>query len=563
MRALRAALAAVLGLLLLTVVGAGSAEAATRYGVPGSTGEFSLGGSGDDGDGIPVEAGIGVKCKVSAYWVTNNDSDLSRPVQYLAYSYGCETGWNVSDVVETFTLSNSDGSKTQNLFYAKQLDGMDGAVVTSFAAGAPFAVERLCYTGTIKAHTGGSGPLTGCTPISVLPPPAAATGPSCARGTLIEPWVTTPEVVTVSGGWVWEQHVYLRVPDKTDNTTTTTTLVGGKALFLAGFVRLRSNGTVSAGSTSTGQRYQNSYLDYGGGISFDWAQTWPDKTPGTKSVELVARGPVQTTAPGTGGPVSPVRAAGYYGYWNTPLDPPSALEVQTLSDSEWAADRYSYQRHVGATDLGKCYAAWGDDASGATYNAVGPLVEHSTGQTPDPPVTSSPPPVLDDAPPSVPDDGSGCAGFSFTDPTSWAGAGICQLVKLVLRLTSAVTAIPQAILNGLGGVFNALFVPTDLPDFGDVPSPMPEGWVPSLPNVSGGACGPLVMPALDFGDMLGTVGPTTIVDTCDAPWPTARTVVYYGLLAGALVTVGNRALRAVMAALGMSVDAPGSGGDDE
>ena len=68
------------------------------------------------------------------------------------------------------------------------------------------------------------------------------------------------------------------------------------------------------------------------------------------------------------------------------------------------------------------------------------------------------------------------------------------------------------------------------------------------------------MPSLDFGNIVGQTAPRELVNTCDDPWPLVRSFTYYGLLAGVLVSVGNRAIRAVMSALGMAVDTPSAGG---
>lgn len=105
------------------------------------------------------------------------------------------------------------------------------------------------------------------------------------------------------------------------------------------------------------------------------------------------------------------------------------------------------------------------------------------------------------------------------------------------------------------------FLPANPPSFSDVPSPLPAGWVPSFPSLTDGSCGELDMPKLDMTKLIGTVGPTKLFNTCDAPWPTVRSVTYYGLEALALVGVGMAGFRAVMSALGMGVEVP-AGGDE-
>lgn len=108
------------------------------------------------------------------------------------------------------------------------------------------------------------------------------------------------------------------------------------------------------------------------------------------------------------------------------------------------------------------------------------------------------------------------------------------------------------------------FVPKAAPTFGDIPSPLPPGWLPTFPGLTDGSCGTVTMPSLNLGPMIPSTGAKTFFDTCQAPWPLVRTFTYYGLLASVLVTVGNRALRAAMTSLGMGVDSPsGGGGDDD
>jgi hypothetical protein len=105
------------------------------------------------------------------------------------------------------------------------------------------------------------------------------------------------------------------------------------------------------------------------------------------------------------------------------------------------------------------------------------------------------------------------------------------------------------------------FVPKSPPSFSDVPSPLPPGWIPTLPSLSAGACGPVTFPRVNMGSIVGGVGPVTAMNSCDAPWPTVRIVTYYGGLASGLVTIGWVAFRALQAGLGMSVMSGGDGED--
>lgn len=101
------------------------------------------------------------------------------------------------------------------------------------------------------------------------------------------------------------------------------------------------------------------------------------------------------------------------------------------------------------------------------------------------------------------------------------------------------------------------FVPKNAPSFSDIPSPIPAGWVPTFPSLGDGSCGPIGLGAVDF-PLIGSKGPYTLVDTCEAPGPAIRAVTYYGLLAVMLVGLGNRTYSAVTRSVGMGVE----GGDD-
>lgn len=185
----------------------------------------------------------------------------------------------------------------------------------------------------------------------------------------------------------------------------------------------------------------------------------------------------------------------------------------------------------------------------APYFGTGITTVTSPSPSPSPSVSTSPSaPVLPTTgtnPESPPQgdpagdpQGSGCWGSGWSwNPVSW----VYVPVKCALKWA---------------------FIPTTAPSFGDIPSPLPAGWIPTFPSLSDGSCGALTMPSLDLGRLLPATGSRTLLNTCNAPWPLLRTFTYYGLLAGALVTVGNRGFRAVTTSLGMGVDTPAAGGDE-
>lgn len=96
------------------------------------------------------------------------------------------------------------------------------------------------------------------------------------------------------------------------------------------------------------------------------------------------------------------------------------------------------------------------------------------------------------------------------------------------------------------------FVPSSWPDWGSLPNPLPSGWVPTFPSLSGGSCGVVNMPSLNLGPLLSGTPSGKLFDSCE--WAAARNVTYYGTLALMLVVVGTRGYRAVMNALGMAVE---------
>lgn len=147
------------------------------------------------------------------------------------------------------------------------------------------------------------------------------------------------------------------------------------------------------------------------------------------------------------------------------------------------------------------------------------------------------PPIPPDPPSDPKDGGDNCISDAFSlNPIDW----VYVPVKCALKWA---------------------FVPTSFPDFGDIPSPIPAGWIPSFPALTNGSCGPLVFPSLEM-PMVGSTGSRTIVNTCSAPWPVVRGFTYYGLLAVGLVGLIQRAFDAVTRAAGMDVDTPQRGGDD-
>jgi hypothetical protein len=187
-------------------------------------------------------------------------------------------------------------------------------------------------------------------------------------------------------------------------------------------------------------------------------------------------------------------------------------------------------------------ASGGPTVSAAPLPTTGPnpSTPPSAPYDPNPTPTGDPGPDPNPNPPTGNPESSDCWGNGWSwNPVSWV------YIPIKCALSWA-------------------FIPRNAPGFGDIPNPLPPGWVPSFPSLSDGSCGPITIPSLDFGPLLPASGTHQLVNTCDAPWPLARNLTYYGLLAGVLIPMGHRGFRAVMTALGMGVDTGDeAGGDDE
>mgnify|MGYP001626701285 CR=1 FL=1 len=124
---------------------------------------------------------------------------------------------------------------------------------------------------------------------------------------------------------------------------------------------------------------------------------------------------------------------------------------------------YSAGGDVFKTEPGKCRWYFGikgyePPTGGEPYVPAAPLTPTPTGEVPVPDEDSGPyaDPVLDPGE----DEGDGtCEGFSLTDPTSWAGAGICVLVKLItalIDLFGRLLGLVRSLIAAIGGVVEAI-----------------------------------------------------------------------------------------------------------
>lgn len=223
-------------------------------------------------------------------------------------------------------------------------------------------------------------------------------------------------------------------------------------------------------------------------------------------------------------------------------------------------------------------AYWGHKirpADHAAYGAATPL-----GTMPEPaagPSEVEEPDTIDN-----PDPGSGdgsCEGFSFTDPTSWAGAGICVLVKAVKALLSVMQNVlgvlggmVAGIVNGLLDGIEALFIPSDGFLDGKVEE-VQDAWAGTPPGVVMDDLGDV--PDLFTGpSSTGCAGPPLEVDlplsedsttlhlfsTCEDWSSNLATITNLCLRLGVYFGAFLVALRVLAASFGLSLSF--GGGDD-
>lgn len=122
----------------------------------------------------------------------------------------------------------------------------------------------------------------------------------------------------------------------------------------------------------------------------------------------------------------------------------------------------SQQRGIGINDPSLCRFYYGQDVITEPMIGGDPMGPFTNG-SPQPYGGSTP---VDEGPLTGPDpvstDDGQCSGFSFTDPSSWAGAGICVLVKAVRALFGVMGDVLQAVLGlvgQLGALLRDLFIP--------------------------------------------------------------------------------------------------------
>ncbi|MFT4288689.1 hypothetical protein [Nocardioides sp.] len=222
---------------------------------------------------------------------------------------------------------------------------------------------------------------------------------------------------------------------------------------------------------------------------------------------------------------------------------------------------------VGVTDPTRCAYYWGDkivDVPDVDWDEpAGVLPEDADG--------SDEVPSYDD--PVATSDGT-CEGFSLTDPTSWAGAGICVLVKLMGSLISAVLGLPAAIIELVIDALKLLFIPTDFQSFNKLNNAVDDtnlaSWRDGIESAgfgssSGGVVGRTTdsgsssdcmgpgfdLSGMEFGDESVEFGVIYPFAACDGKLADAASLVRTILLVMICLSVGFRVIGMIGTSIGL------------
>lgn len=442
------------------------AEAATHaYGAPATSDELVL----FDGFGEP---GLGdmVHCTVTGYWETDIVvGGLFPSTSQIKIRGTCNTGWNVASADLTLTSQGCGAS-----LHVGDVDGggsFGGSMTGGTCAFDPTAgtVTTLCGTATSSSHSDlGISHTTDsdCEPWALGAPPTAPanTGGSCPYATVTRPsWTVINNETTADGDHVAYAHLSSPgiTPVQADGAGWATYAIVGPASAMDVGAKDGNNALVTWG-------WQNLVYTIVGTLG---SGHWGGVTGLVMGTTTPLTGKIRVSSSHWGGASDPpalqhadVIGIGIYrippgaqGAFRVPLDVPDHLGDNTTHSGSGNVQAF------GMTDPAACQFYWGVklvDFAGTTIDDpisdAGPPGESPT--EPDPPVVTDP---------VTPTTDSTCQTFSLTDPTTWAGAGICILVKLVgalIALTRSIlgvlqglaTTIASAIADALAGIMDLL-----------------------------------------------------------------------------------------------------------
>lgn len=490
------ALVALLLVPAMLLSSTGAAEAATAYGPKTSW--------GTEWTRLPGPDGIGqVRCNFTSYWKFDGfmqTVETSARCTEGSLIFG-EEAWDVRLRFEGTAPAPGDtnggtvacGMANDVLDEVKIVNGFSATAKQGYSLWglelpAPPIVQacnvnRVCYAFVLDGW-GDDKEHRGCQSVAVGGPnPTAPSPPNCTDGTVVKPqtgqafqqvtgsgsfntfsqWqrpVTVSVTSKAATNMRWQPYVITKVPGNTGQYSIYYGAPGTDGLPLVTPVEIdlggpRESPTIVAPSVT---------------------QTWTMHATASRSGRV-----------GFGGDSGPAPApeTGYqvigYGIYRV------YGQTFTISNDTWAeADvRQAFPPNwkpykIGVSKPSECAYYWGQKITNIpadnTDEPLGPV--DPPGYVDPGPGGSSTEPTPDNAPEPQPD--TGC-GFSVTDPSTWASAGICALVGLIgnvidalMDILKAVKGLGAAIVNGITAaltgmvdlfetMLTAVFVPSEDP----------------------------------------------------------------------------------------------------
>lgn len=421
-----------LGLLCCAVVvgsPAVSEAATTSYG-PAAPFTFELNNSTYD-----TALGYHIDCQNSAHWQSDG------AVMQVVMGYSCQVGSMIQSTDLTVTFSSSTSSCSGSVYDVDLHDGWTssgpttGTLIANMGAPGNCVVDTVCLSGKV-AESYGQDPTgdLGCQTVGIGgPAPLKSPPASCDAGTVSAPYVHPmyvnggyqyqdvdfPAAPTPPSGAHWDGYVILTNAGSTATDGNAEPVAVGS--YAAGTVKVAFVSSLTPGTAVT-HSFRESY--YGG---------------------------------------SPIIGSGVILIGATWADKPQAWLDASLADvliSGLGTADSPPKNGVGVTDTNHCAFYWGSQVSpwaGPSYGSGTPLgaLNDGTGNTDGGSATD--PGTATTAPAQQ----TGC-GFSITDPSTYASAGICELVGFVQELIDAVNNVATAVghvLDGLISLLQACFVP--------------------------------------------------------------------------------------------------------
>ncbi|MCL2541184.1 MAG: hypothetical protein FWE71_01855 [Nocardioidaceae bacterium] len=469
-------------------------------------------------------------------------------------------------------------------------------------------VTDMCFS--FKLIPVGALHYRGCNTFPLGAPPAVdgaavayqASGQAgCAAFTALEPWVTTPTPVAVTGGWVWQSQVTLGIQWASKPPTAQ---MGGYTVNPYGYVL-----TMGAVTTYEPSGDQYAWLWGSGHPAAAETTTFRDQVAPQAYQDvrsLKVDGPVHTGALGSVPLDWQYRAVGEYWYANDSvgLTPSTSGYPATLpTDAQLGSG--STLRMVGVNLPSKCLFAWGG-AAVASYDTSHPPLPYQSAATPpsgqvcDPATCSTTEPTIvvnengqcdnvaagaicqqtpatdgSDNSGGVPgaDSATGKCKFVADDPSTWTTGALCQLVQLGEKTTTLLSEIADELQNQASSVVVPPSDPSN-PDSIDYnwraivalfSASALHDWITTATssmkvNASAGDC---KGPKLDLSSLhVPTFTSAYPFDACSGPTATAAGDAHQVLLVGVYVSGVWISARLVLWSFGISLPSLGGGSDD-